>query len=260
MKIISWNVNGIRAAEKKGLYDFIEKENADIICLQETKAFKEQLNEEMHTPKPYHSYWHKGEVKGYSGVATFSKVEAIQYKNIFDDRYNCFYNEGRVVETEFNNFVLLNIYFPNGSPKSSGEERLSFKLKFYDLFLEYINNYRNEGKSIIVCGDYNIAHTEIDLARPKENVESIGFLPEERVKIDEIIKDGYIDTFRLIHKDKLDSYTWWSYRTRARDRNIGWRLDYFFISPDLKDKVKHVAHLDSVLGSDHCPVSLEIDI
>ena len=223
MKIISWNVNGIRAVEKKGFRDWFNSEDADIVCLQETKAVQSQLSDELVCPPGYFASWHTGR-PGYSGVVTYSKEEPLSQTSTFED-FPIFHEEGRVTETKFKKFTLLNIYFPNGGTNSKGEEKLSYKLEFYKNFLIYINKLREAGENIIVCGDFNICHTEIDIARPKENAKSIGFLPEERAWISKLIENKYSDVFRTLNPDKTDSYTWWSYRAGARPRNVGWRLD-----------------------------------
>jgi exodeoxyribonuclease-3 len=259
MKVYSWNVNGIRAAVKKGFIDWFNRVDGDIICLQEVKAFSSQLDSVLHSPKGYHSYWHNGLKKGYAGVATYSKVESTSVCYDFDKMVDMFKEDGRIIQTEYDSFILLNIYFPNGNPRVGEEDVLSKKLKFYEYFLSYLNSLRDMGKSIIACGDYNIAHTEIDIARPKENKNSIGFLPIERECLDMVLSDGYVDVFRHFNPEVRDTYSWWSYRSTARDRNIGWRIDYFFISPDLVDRVKDVGHEHDVIGSDHCPIYLEID-
>ncbi|MDH4129795.1 MAG: exodeoxyribonuclease III [Spirochaetota bacterium] len=259
MKIISWNVNGIRAVAKKGFSDWLRKSGADIICLQETKAFFSQVENDLKCPEGYNSYWHNGKVPGYAGVVTYSKQKPININTSFDTELEVFKNDGRVVEIEFSSFILLNIYFPNGSPRSDGTEMLSHKLKFYEVFLNYINKLRSNGKKIIILGDYNIAHTEIDIARPKENENSIGFLPIERAWITKIIDNGYIDVFRHFNPNIRDVYSWWSYRTKARERNIGWRLDYIFITPDLLNNTKSIGYQTEITGSDHCPVFIELN-
>ena len=258
MKIISWNVNGIRAVHKKGFLDWFQKENSDIVCIQETKAFLNQLPEELQNPHGYNTVWHAGTRPGYAGVATFSKESSLASNNSFQE-YPYFHEDGRIVETKFPHFTLLNGYFPNGGTRANGEEMLSYKLKFYDYFIEYMNKLKDSGQSVIACGDFNIVHTEIDIARPKENQKSIGFLPVEREKISEFMSHGYIDVFRELYPKALDEYTWWSYRAGARGNNVGWRIDYFFITPDLLSKVRSFSHLGEVMGSDHCPVCLELD-
>lgn len=260
MKIVSWNVNGIRAVAKKGYWDWFKEQDADIICLQETKAFQDQLDAALACPPGYHSVWHAGEKPGYAGTVTFSKKEPITHTSKFEEELAFFHEEGRVVETKFPSFTLLNIYFPNGGTRANGEERLTFKLYFYAEFLNYIDSLRTKGEKVIVCGDYNICHTEIDIARPKANENSIGFLPIEREWIDRLVEHGWIDVFRHFNPDAQDAYTWWSYRAGTRPNNVGWRIDYFFVSPDLIDKVTHFEHQTEVMGSDHCPVMMEIEV
>ena len=258
MKIYSWNINWIRAIAKKWLIEWVKKEDPDILCLQEVKAFEDQIPKELeYLTQNYNLFWHSWKRPGYSWVAVFYKEKAISTKSHFEEITH-FHEEWRVIEIKFKNFTLLNIYFPNGWTNAAWEEKLSYKLKFYDHFLTYINKLRSNWESIITCWDFNICHKEIDIARPKENVNSIGFLPIERAKIDEIIKAWYIDVFRHFNPDKKYEYTWWSYRAGARPRNVWWRLDYFFISPDLIKKVKKVKNLTDIMGSDHCPVYLEI--
>ena len=225
MILISWNVNGIRAVEKKGFVEWVEGCGADILCLQETKAHKEQLSDKLLDIDSYNSYWSSGERKGYSGVATYSKTIPDKYETGFggDEKFD---REGRILATFFGDIVLLNIYFPNGQ---KDDERLQYKLDFYDTTLDYCENLRKEGKSLIICGDYNTAHNEIDLARPNENVNVSGFLRIERDWMDKFESFGYVDTFRELHPDTAEAYSWWSYRTAARSRNVGWRLDYFYI-------------------------------
>lgn len=257
MKIISWNVNGIRAVAKKGFLEWLKKEDADIYCLQETKAFPHQIEEELREPNGYNACWHQGERPGYAGTVTFSKVKPQKTVTEFPG-HPYFHEHGRIVETEFEHFTLFNLYFPNGSPRASGEEMLSYKLKFYKEFLKLMEERRKEGKAVIACGDFNVCHHEIDIARPKENINSIGFLPIERAELDKIVAAGYIDVFRYLYPEKGDSYTWWSFRSRARERNVGWRLDYFFVSQELKSKIKDIRHATEISASDHCPVILTL--
>jgi exodeoxyribonuclease-3 len=255
MKFISWNVNGIRAWHKKGYLDWFLNASPDFFCLQETKAHIDQLPPELASPAGYHAYFdHSKGRKGYSGVAVYSKTkpEKVEYglgSEIHD-------NEGRFLALFFKEFVLITIYFPNGG---GGPERLKFKLEYYDLFLNYIEKLRADGKSIIFCGDVNTAHNEIDIARPKEKEKHTGFLRIERDWMDKLMAAGYIDTFRALHPAEV-RYSWWDMKTLARDRNVGWRIDYFFVSPDLFPLVKSATILDSVYGSDHCPVELEIKL
>lgn len=255
MKLISWNVNGIRAWYKKGNLDWFTKESPDIFCVQETKAEEIQLPDEIKKPLGYHVYFdHSKGRKGYSGVGIFTKVKPDKVE--FGIGVPAYDSEGRSISLFFGKLVVINTYFPNGG---GGPIRLEYKLKFYEHFLKYINKLKKQGKSIIFCGDINTAHTEFDLARPKANEKNTGFLPIERAWIDKVIKSGYIDTFRLLYPDKKEIYTYWDMKTFARERNVGWRIDYFFISPDLKEKVKEVGVLDMVFGSDHAPIFLELD-
>jgi len=253
MKLISWNVNGIRAWQKKGYFDWFLTQSPDVFCLQETKAHPDQLLPEIAKPKGYYSYFdHSKGKKGYSGVAVYTKIEPekVEY-GLGKDKYD---NEGRFLALFFKEFVLINIYFPNGG---GGPERLKFKLEYYDLFLDYIEKLRKNGHKIIFCGDVNTAHNEIDIARPKENEKHTGFLRIERDWMDKVVSKGYIDTFRSLYPKAVE-YSWWDMKTFARDRNIGWRIDYFFVSPDLKDKIVSAKILGDVFGSDHCPIELEL--
>jgi exodeoxyribonuclease-3 len=254
MKIISWNVNGIRAADKKGLFDWIKKQNADIYCLQEIKAMPEQVPTHLKNIPGYEIYWNSAERKGYSGVVTFTKHKPNDIKKGFGIKR--FDNEGRILITEFSAFALFNIYFPNGK---KNQERLDYKMDFYDTFLAYADNLKAEGKNIVICGDFNTAHREIDLSRPKENEKVSGFLPIERAWIDTFIDHGYVDTFRHFNKEP-EQYSWWDLKTRARERNVGWRIDYFFSNKEFISKIKNSFIMQDVLGSDHCPVGLEIDV
>ncbi len=254
MKILCWNVNGIRAADKKGLFSWFNLEKPDILCLQEIKAIPAQIPAHLRNTPGYNIYFNSAEKKGYSGVATYSKVKPLSIKKGFGiDRFD---SEGRILITEFSSFILFNIYFPNGK---KNQDRLDYKLDFYDTFLGYADNLKSEGKNIIVCGDFNTAHKEIDLARPKENEKISGFLPIERAWIDTFIDHGYVDVFREFNKEK-DQYSWWSMRTGARKRNIGWRIDYFFVNKEFMSHVEKAFILQDVTGSDHCPIGIEIDI
>jgi exodeoxyribonuclease-3 len=252
IKIISWNVNGIRAAYKKGILDFINKADADIYCFQETKANTKQLPADLLNIDSFKNYYSHPVKKGYSGVCTYSRLEPRGI--FFDTGIKRFDDEGRLVGLRFKNTILLNIYFPNGG---ASPERLEYKLDFYEHFLEMIEDYRESGQNIIFCGDVNTAHKEIDLARPKANKNNTGFLPEERAWIDKVIDSGYIDIFREFDKSP-DKYTWWDYKTRARERNVGWRLDYFFISRKIRDSISSAYMMEDIMGSDHCPVVLEL--
>lgn len=253
MKIVSWNVNGIRAVHRKGtMLPLFESESPDIICLQETKAWPDQLPKEIIDVEGYSSHFTKPDKKGYSGVALYTKSEPRSVNPGFGIKR--FDQEGRVISADYGDFILFNVYFPNGG---QGEKRLMYKLDFYEAFLKHIDSLVSEGRSVIVCGDVNTAHTEIDLARPAQNVNNTGFLPEERAWIDKLIVHGYADTFRMF-ESAGGHYTWWDYKTRARERNVGWRLDYFFVSEDLRERVESAKILSDVPGSDHCPVTLKL--
>jgi exodeoxyribonuclease-3 len=254
MNLISWNVNGIRAIHKKGFLDWLKKENPDILCLQETKAHPEQLPDELLNVNGYNSYFSSSIVKkGYSGVAIYSKQEPIKVEHGFGIKK--FDDEGRIIIAEYNEFVLMNIYYPNGK---ASDERLKYKMDFYDAFLTYSNKLVKKGKKLVICGDVNTAHKEIDIARPKENENTSGFLKIERDWMDKFIGDGYIDTFRLFNQEP-DQYTWWDLVTRARERNVGWRIDYFYVSENFKNNLTNAFILPDVMGSDHCPIGIEVE-
>ena len=252
MKIFSWNVNGVRAIEKKGFLDWMDNEDPDIICIQETKAKVEQLGSSLIEDHGYHTYWHSAERPGYSGVATFSKVEPLFVQNgLGIDRFD---REGRVLISEHENFLLYNIYFPNGQ---KDEIRLNYKLDFYDELLPIINEQVESGSNVIVTGDWNTAHFPIDLARPKENIKTSGFMPIEREKMDRYVDSGWIDTFRHFNTEP-ERYTWWTYRFGARQRNVGWRIDYFFVNQSFISNIEDAEIHENIMGSDHCPVSITI--
>jgi len=253
-KIICWNVNGIRAIERKGNWAELLKYDADIYCLQETKANPDQLSSAVRHPDGYHSYfaW-PNEKKGYSGVAIYSKEKPIEVAEGIGMTGDA--PEGRVITARFKDFVLVNCYFPNGG---GGQDRLVYKLEFYDEFLEYIEDLKLKYKNVIFCGDVNTAHSEIDLARPKPNEKNTGFLPEERAWIDQVIDSGWIDVFRHHFPNKADMYTYWDMKTRARDRNVGWRIDYFFVTPSVLKNKNSIEILSNQLGSDHAPIRFEI--
>lgn len=254
MKLVSWNVNGLRAAAKKGFLDWLYESGADVVGLQETKAEEIQLPEEVRSPNGYYAYFtHSKGRKGYSGVALYSKTkpDKVEYGigiQKFDD-------EGRIIIGHYGDLVLLNVYFPNGG---GGPERLKYKLEFYDAFLKYVEHLRKRGKKVVFCGDVNTAHEEIDLARPKENEKNTGFLPEERAWIDELIYHGYVDTFRHFSPNKVGAYSYWDMKTAARERNVGWRIDYFFVAPELLPKLKSAGISPTIYGSDHCPIWIEL--
>jgi exodeoxyribonuclease-3 len=252
MKLISWNVNGIRAVYKKGLSEWITKELPDILCLQETKASFDQFPSELTQMADYQISHSSAVKKGYSGVTTFSREKILDTKNFEKEVYDC---EGRVLVHELNDFFLLNCYFPNGSRDHS---RVPYKMKFCDDILTKINLLQ-EKKPVIITGDFNTAHREIDLANPKTNNKTTGFLPNERAWMDSFTSQGWVDIYRHLNPEKTGAYTWWSNRPTVRERNIGWRIDYFFISPGLIGRVKRAEILPQVIGSDHCPVLLELD-
>jgi len=252
IRIISWNVAGLRAAVKKGLYDFMKKDKAEIFCFQEVKAKIDQIPEGA--PKEYYSYLNDAEKAGYSGVATYTKLEPKTV--IVGDRDNDWDNEGRVLINKFDEFTLLNVYFPNGK---RDQGRLKYKMDFYEYFLKYINRLRENGEKVIFGGDVNTAHEEIDLSRPKENSKTSGFLEIERKWMDKLEEENWVDTYRYLHNDQI-CYSWWDQFTRARDRNVGWRIDYVFIDEKLKKNLKEAFILTDVYGSDHCPVGIEIDL
>jgi exodeoxyribonuclease-3 len=252
--LYSWNVNGIRAAQKKGFLDWLSETQPDILGVQETKAHPDQLDDALRDPEAYHTYWASAEKKGYSGVGLYSRIKPKSVQiGLGIEEYD---SEGRTVIAEYEDFTLLTAYFPNGSRDHS---RVPFKLAYTAAFLDYCNQLRDQGKSVIFCGDVNTAHNEIDLARPKENHnKTTGFLDSERVWLDKIVEAGYIDIFRELNPDLEGAYTWWSLRSGARERNVGWRIDYFFISPDLRDRVVAAELHPDVMGSDHCPLSLTL--
>jgi len=257
-KFISWNVNGIRAVDKKEALKWVDQENIDILGVQETKSTQEQIPHTIFDKNYNNLVCSSSAIKGRSGTALFTDIELAFQGNCPDVDI---LNEGRINEVHFSlgdkHIAYFNVYFPNGQSK---EERLVYKMDFYDRFLEYCENLKSQGKSLIVCGDVNTAHHEIDLARPKANEKTSGFLPMERDWITKFLSYGYIDTLRYVHGNITDKYSWWSYRANARANNVGWRIDYFFVSEDLKDYVKDAYILDEIMGSDHCPIGLEIEL
>lgn len=255
--LVSWNVNGLRAVLKKDFFESMKRLNPDILALQETKLQEHQRTEEMLNVEGYQSYWAYSTVKkGYSGVAIYSRTAPMEVKtgigvHRFDD-------EGRILETDFGDFILFNVYFPNGQ---MSDERLQYKLDFFDAFFAYADELKNRGRSLIITGDYNIAHNEIDLKHPKPNENTSGFLRIERDWMDDIVKRGYVDTFRHVYPEEV-KYSWWSYRANARKTNAGWRIDYFFVTRDILDKgwIKEPFIDNEIFGSDHCPVGLVLEI
>ena len=253
LKLYSWNVNGIRAAQRKGFLEWFQNVRPDILCVQETKAQPEQLDPELLLPEGYHAFWAAAERKGYSGVALFSRQEPQSVQlGLGIEAYD---REGRTIIADYGHFLLVAAYFPNGSRDHS---RVPFKMAYKDAFLDVCNRFRDEGRPVIFCGDVNTAHREIDLARPKSNEKTTGFLPEERAWIDKVVAQGYIDTFRSLHPEQVDAYSWWAYWGKARERNVGWRIDYFFVTPDLQEKIVAAEIHADVFGSDHCPISLTL--
>lgn len=257
LKLVSWNVNGLRAVLKKDFFDSVAQMEPDILMLQETKLQENQRTDEMIQFAPYENFWSYSTVKkGYSGVAAYSKLSPNSVKTEFGiPEYD---GEGRIIQMDFDRFVLFNIYFPNGQ---MSDERLEYKLNFYDWFLEYAQGLREEGKSLIITGDFNTAHNEIDLKNPKPNAKRSGFLRIERDVLDRMVEMGYVDTFRQFYPDTV-KYSWWSYRFNARKNNAGWRIDYFFATRDLIDNgvVKEAFIDNDIFGSDHCPVGLVIEL
>ena len=253
MKLISWNVNGIRAASKKGLLDWLAEAGPDIFCVQETKAHPEQLTEDLLSPQGYKSVWASAERRGYSGCAVYYKKEYLSVSGIGLKRFD---DEGRVQILEFDSFTLLNAYFPNSQDAG---KRLDYKIDFCEAVRSKCNALRKAGKNIVLCGDFNVAHMPIDLARPKQNEKNPGYLPEEREWMTKFLDDNYVDTFRMFNTEG-GHYTWWSYRMNARAKNVGWRIDYFCVNREFKSRVKSAFILSDIMGSDHCPVGLEVKI
>lgn len=252
MLIYSWNVNGIRSVQNKGLIGLVDKDQPDILCLQEIKAQPEQLPKELVDMKGYNSCWNSGERRGYSGVATYSKQKPL--RTIIPCETELLHREGRVLLSEYESFALLNVYFPNGQ---KGEERLQYKLRFYDEIIDYCEKLKQTQSKLIICGDFNTAHCDIDLKNPRANENRSGFLPVEREMLDRFLAYGYVDVYRYLYPEQVQ-YSWWSYRTAARSRNAGWRIDYFYVSADMLADVEDCVILDKVEGSDHCPIALYI--
>jgi len=254
MRIVSWNVNGIRAVARKGFFEWLEQTRPDVLCVQETKADPAALGDDILVPLGYHSYWAVADKKGYSGVATFCRGEPRAHRiGLGIPRFD---SEGRVVVTDLGAFELYNVYFPNGG---RGPERVAYKIEFYEAFLNQVHERIAAGKPVIFCGDVNTAHQEIDLARPKENSKVSGFLPEERACLDHWLAQGWVDTYRHFYPDARDAYTYWDQRFNARARNVGWRIDYFFLKQEHMSAVQGVGITPDIMGSDHCPIWLEID-
>ena len=251
IKAISWNVNGIRSVLKKGFLTWFNATKPDILCLQETRALQENVRNELELFYGYKTYWHPAKKKGYSGVCTFTRKEPLSVRTIEIDEID---DEGRVQALEYKDFFMVNAYFPNSQAERA---RIGYKLSFCSAITKFCNSLRDSGKHVILCGDYNIAHEEIDLARPKQNVDNPGFLPEERDAMTEFLSAGYVDTFRHFNKEP-GNYTWWSYRFKARTKNIGWRIDYHCVNKEFLPRIEKSEILSDVMGSDHCPTSLTI--
>lgn len=253
MKLISWNVNGIRASYKKGALQSVFDLSPDILAIQETKSDPSQLPEDKFAPLGYTAYFDSATSrKGYSGVAVYTKLAPKKVEHgLGNDAYD---HEGRMLTLHFEDFVFITCYFPNGG---RDDEHFKFKLEYYELFLKKMIALKKKYQKVIFCGDLNVAHAEIDLARPKENANQIGFLPIERAWVDKVEHSNFVDTFRAVHNDKV-KYSWWDQKTHARDRNIGWRIDYFFVNEEMKKNIKKADILDDMLGSDHAPTLLEI--
>jgi len=250
MKLVSWNVNGLRACMGKGFADFLKKEDPDVICLQETKMQREQADFDF---EGYHEYWNSAEKKGYSGTAIFTKKEPISVSyGIGMEEADA---EGRVICAEYDTFYLVTVYTPNAQRELV---RIDFRMAFEDAFRAYLMKL-NEKKPVVVCGDMNVAHKPIDLKNPKSNIGNAGFSYEERGKFSELLASGFVDTFRMLYPDKEEAYSWWSYMFKSRERNTGWRIDYFLVTDDMKDKVRDSLILSDVMGSDHCPVELLLE-
>lgn len=254
MRITTWNVNGIRAVIRKGSLDWAWIHAPDVLCLQEVKARYDQLGEPERVLPGYASYWNAALKPGYSGVATYTCCQPLEVAYGLDDEQ--FDPEGRVIRMRFPNFLLYNVYFPSGQ---RGHDRVAYKLEFYARLLEQCAALHQQGENLVVCGDFNTAHQEIDLANPKSNQKTSGFLPEERAWVDRYLQNGFVDAYRQLYPARVQ-YTWWTYVTNARSRNVGWRLDYFLVSETLMDQVEDVTVHDDVPGSDHCPVTLTLRV
>lgn len=252
MKILSWNVNGIRAVGRNGFFDWLEKESPDVLCLQETKASPDQLDDSYLAPFGYQSFFHSAKKPGYSGVATYVKLKSSPKEVREGIGLTAIDDEGRILTVELEGVTVVNAYFPNSQREHA---RLDYKLAFCDKILKYVERLRKDGHFVVLCGDYNIAHKEIDLKNPKSNVNNAGFLPQERAWMDKFLETGWIDTFRHFNPEP-GHYTWWSYRPGVRERNIGWRIDYHCVNPEYLSSVREASIMPNVYGSDHCPVSV----
>ena len=254
LRLFSWNVNGLRACGRKGFLDWLRETKPDVLGLQETRALPEQLEEPLREPEGYQTHFHPAERKGYSGVALYTRIapESVVLGGLGEPRFD---DEGRLIVADYGDILFYTGYFPNGGNDLS---RVPYKLEFSEAVLQHAETQRRAGRSIVICGDVNTAHEEIDLANPKSNQKNTGFLPEERAWVSRFLDHGYIDIFRKLHPGEEGLYTWWSNRPGVRERNVGWRIDYFFISPDVEDRVVSARLHPQVMGSDHCPIELEL--
>lgn len=252
IRVLSWNVNGLRAVHKKGFLEWLERDRPDILCVQETKSREDQIPSQVKNAQGYHTYFSSGHKKGYGGVGLFTRKKPLSVK--FSLEIDGFDDESRVIVADYGSYILFNVYFPNGK---ASKERLEYKLRFYDRFLDLMDHLLAEGHKIVVCGDVNTAQTELDIARPKQNEKISGFLPVERAWMDKFVSHGFLDTFRIFNKEG-GHYSWWDLKTKSRERNVGWRIDYFFVSDNLKSRIKSAFIMTEVSGSDHCPVGIEI--
>jgi len=255
-RLFSWNVNGLRACHRKGFMDWFAGVEPDVFCAQEVRALPEQLDEAVRQPDGYAVHFHPAERKGYSGVALYTAVEprSVVLGGLGEERFD---SEGRLIIADYGDFLLYNGYFPNGG---NDLKRVPYKLDFSEAVLQHAEAQRRQGHSVVICGDLNTAHEEIDLANPKSNQKNTGFLPEERAWLSRLLDHGYRDIFRDRHPGEPDHYSWWSNRSGARERNVGWRIDYFYISPDLENRVVDIRHHPGVMGSDHCPIELVLEL
>ncbi len=255
MRCVSWNVNGIRAVGRKDCLPWTQMQDVDLFGLQETKANVDQVGKDIKNPDGWHNYWFSAKKPGYSGVAIYTRNEPDEVINGMDDPE--FDDEGRVISVTFDDVLITSAYFPNSQEKG---KRIDYKLKFCQRMEEFLSGWRDAGYKTLLLGDYNIAHQPIDLARPDDNHQNPGYLPQEREWMTHYLGLGYHDVFREENPDKHDAYSWWSYRTKARERNIGWRIDYATVSPELRDQAKDCRIHDDIIGSDHCPVSIDIQV
>lgn len=255
LSVVSYNVNGIRAAAKKGFFEWLGEAQPDIVCLQEIKAMEDQLHADWLAPHGYHTYWHPAEKKGYSGTAILSKKKPIHVSKT--SGMEVYDGEGRILRADYEGYSVISLYLPSGS---SGDHRQAIKDDFMEDFLPYITELRKTHPNLIISGDYNIAHTEIDIHSPKTNKKSSGFLPHERDWMTKFLEAGLVDSFRYMHPEKIDAYSWWSYRANARANNKGWRIDYHVVTDTLKDKIVDASILPDVKHSDHCPIQVVLDV